>query len=131
MKRKIIALLVSLVLAVLDQLVKMWAMGALPGNPIPVIPGLFFLSYVENRGAAFGMFQGGSLVLGIVSVIFLLILLVFLLSKRVKSGFVIWSIALILSGGLGNCIDRFTRGFVVDYLDFSALFGFPKTEYRS
>lgn len=121
---KLLALTVSAVLIVLDQLTKAWAMGNLAAS-IPVIPGLFYLTYVENRGAAFGIFQGKTTLLAIVSIVVLLVLLVAILSGRIKERFLIWAISLVLAGGFGNCIDRLARGFVVDYLDFSALFGFP------
>ncbi len=126
--RKKLSLLICGVLIALDQLIKVWAIAALgppAGERITVIPGLFYLSYVENRGAAFGLFQGGTRILGLISLVVLLFLLYYLLSSRVKEPILIWSLSLILAGGFGNLIDRFFRGFVVDYLDFSALFGFP------
>ena len=126
--RKKLSLLTCGVLIALDQFIKVWAITALgppAGKQMTVLPGLFYLTYVENRGAAFGMFQGGTWVLGIISLVVLLFLLYYLLSSRVKEPVLIWGLTLILAGGFGNLIDRFYRGFVVDYLDFSALFGFP------
>ncbi|MGI6404355.1 MAG: signal peptidase II [Oscillospiraceae bacterium] len=126
--RKKLSLLICGALIALDQFIKVWAITALgppTGRRITVIPGLFYFTYVENRGAAFGLFQGGTRILGIISLVVLLILLYYLLSNRVKESVLIWGLSLILAGGFGNLIDRFYRGFVVDYLDFSALFGFP------
>lgn len=121
---KLYALITSAVLIVLDQVCKLWAVNNL-SRPITVIPGLFSLTYIENRGAAFGIFQGRTTILAIISILVLLVLLVAILSGRIKERFLIWAIALVLPGGFGNCIDRLARGFVVDYLDFSALFNFP------
>lgn len=122
------SLVVCGVLIALDQWIKAWAITALHptvGGRITVIPGLFYLTYVENRGAAFGIFQGRTFLLGIVSGLVLLYLLFLLLSSKIKGSVLTWSLSLILAGGVGNLIDRFSRGFVVDYLDFSALYGFP------
>ncbi len=120
-----VALAVATALVALDQLVKVLAAAGLPGKPIPVIQNLFYLTYVENRGAAFGMFQGGTRVLGLLSLAVSVALLVLLVSGRIREPVWNWCLTLILAGGAGNCIDRFARGFVVDYFDFSALFGFP------
>ena len=121
---KYIALAVAALLIGLDQWVKVWAASGLTRS-IPVIPGLFYLTYLENTGAAFGIFQGRTLLLAAISIVVLVVLLVIMLSEKIKEGLLIWGISLILAGGVGNLIDRLMRGFVIDYLDFSALFGFP------
>ena len=121
---KYIALAVAAVFVGLDQWIKAWAVGGLT-QQITVIPGLFYLTYVENTGAAFGIFQGHTFALGIFSLVISAAILVFLLSGKVNEFSLIWGLSLILSGGVGNLIDRLARGFVIDYLDFSALFNFP------
>jgi len=113
------------VLVGLDQWVKVWAVGALADGSIPVIPGLFYLTYLENTGAAFGIFQGRAFVLGLVSIVVLIGVVVVLFNSKVCSRVLIWGLALIIAGGVGNLIDRMARGFVIDYLNFSALGGFP------
>lgn len=123
---KYVALAVSALLIAADQLLKQWAMAALaPVHQIPVIPGFFYLTYVENRGAAFGMLQNKTLFLSVVSLCVLLFALWAILSGKLRNKYLLWSVALVFAGGTGNCIDRIARGFVVDYLDFSVLFGFP------
>ncbi len=114
-----IALGVAVLLIGADQLIKYWAMTNLVEvGTIPLIGGVFHLTYVENRGAAFGMLQGQKwLLVGVASLV-LLGAVVFLLSGRVKNRVLMWAIALIIAGGVGNLIDRTVRGFVVDYLDF-------------
>jgi len=121
---KYIALAVAALLVGLDQWVKAWALTGL-SQQITVIPGLFYLTYLENTGAAFGLFQGNAFALAIISLVILSVMLVLLLTGKIKERILIWGCALVLAGGVGNCIDRLARGFVIDYLDFSALFGFP------
>ena len=121
---KFAALAVSALLIGLDQWIKIWAASALP-NRAPVIPGLFYMTYLENTGAAFGIFQGQAFALGLVSMVILAAILVVILSGKIRDRLLIWGLTLIFAGGVGNLIDRMARGFVIDYLDFSALFGFP------
>ena len=123
---KWLALAAAAILTVVDQAVKLWAINVLePLGRITVIPGIFNLTFVQNRGAAFGILQGKTVFLSIVVALVLAGGLYLLLSGKIHERFLIWVIALILSGGAGNLIDRIYRGYVVDYLDFSAFFGFP------
>lgn len=125
-KGKLIALVCAAVLVVIDQLLKKWVLATLPGaGRVEVVRGLFYLTYVENRGAAFGIFQGKTMILSVLTGIVLLAILIFLLSSKASGGLLTATLTLILAGGVGNLIDRVTQGFVVDYLDFSAIFGFP------
>lgn len=124
--KKFLAITLMAILVAVDQLIKNWALDILePLRQIVVIPGLFNLTYVENRGAAFGILQGKAVILSVVSGVFLLIIICALLMGKFKSNFLLWAISVGLAGGLGNLYDRTVRGFVVDYIDFSALFGFP------
>lgn len=123
---RLIAVGAAVVLVIIDQMLKVWAYSSLRlGENISVIPGLFSLTYVENRGAAFGIFQGRTGLLAVVTGIFLAVLLVLLLAGYFQDKLLSWSVALVIAGGGGNLIDRVVRGFVVDFLDFSALFHFP------
>jgi len=123
---KIIALVVAALLVGVDQLIKKWALAVLEARgSIEIIPNLFNLTYIENRGAAFGIFQGKTEFLSILVALVLIAALIFLFSDKLQSNFLIWAVALVIAGGAGNLIDRVALGFVVDYLDFSALFGFP------
>ena len=94
------------------------------GESLPVIDGFFNITYVQNPGAAWGM---GSSFAGITRYIFLLYLpvcacfwLVHLIwtERRTKSILACLSYSLILAGAIGNLIDRFSLGHVVDFLDF-------------
>lgn len=124
--KKFLALGLAAALVAVDSLIKTWALDSLePVGQITVIKNLFNLTYVENRGAAFGIFQGKTMLLSVVSGVLLCFIAVALIAGKFKSNFMLWTVAVGLAGGIGNLIDRVARGFVVDYLDFSALFGFP------
>ena len=111
------AVVATLVLA--DAITKELAAEYLKGSAaVSVIPNLFNLAYVENRGCAWGMFQGQVWPLAI----FGLVALAFLIWKR-KSVFGSGRLAaivepLLYAGIIGNVIDRFFRGFVIDMFDF-------------
>ena len=119
-----IALAAAVLMVVADQWSKVWASAAL-SQQIQVIPGLFYFTYLENTGAAFGIFRGHAFTLGLISIVILAAITVLMLSKKVSGRLQIYSLALILAGGVGNVIDRLRLGFVIDFLDFSAIGGFP------
>ncbi len=109
---------IGLVIA-LDQLTKVLAIAYLKhAAPFSVIPGLFNLCYVENRGAAWGMLAGRQLFL----ISFSFITLGLLFWKRtslfgsLRGGSSIFT--LLVAGIFGNLIDRIRVGHVVDFLDF-------------
>ena len=87
---------------------------------IPIIKNIFHLTYVENRGIAFGLFSGGRIVFVIVSVIVLAILsyVVFKTEKPVRTVWLKGGSALIFGGAIGNMVERIAKGYVVDFLDF-------------
>ena len=102
----------------LDQLTKMLAVSLLkPIDTFPILMNVLHLTYVENRGAAFGMLSNSRWVFMIISTVAILAMLVFLFSGKVP---LIYEIPLIFmaAGGLGNMIDRIALGYVVDFIDF-------------
>jgi len=118
---------VTIILVLIDQLVKSWTVKTLSdGTEIDIVRGVFSLFYVENRGAAFGIFQGKSILLGIVSILaaFFLFVVYQNIRKRRGSFWLRVVFILVISGALGNQIDRFVRGFVVDTFNFY-LINFP------
>ncbi len=117
MKRHI-ALLMSAVLVVLDQFFKILAMDKLePIGSLPIIRDIFHFTYIENRGAAFGMMEGKKLVLiGLTAVVLLAAVFLVLTGKIENNNNLLFSVCVIIGGGVGNLIDRIYRGFVVDYI---------------
>ncbi|MDW7981948.1 MAG: signal peptidase II [Thermomicrobium sp.] len=113
---------VATVVLLIDQLSKLLVVRFLgPTGPIEevvLIPGVLRLFYVENTGAAFGLFQGRNPVLATVALLVVVALAVWF--RAVVSW---WpgalALGLQLGGAVGNLVDRFRRGFVVDFIDFS------------
>ncbi len=83
----------------------------------PVIKGVFHLTLIHNRGAAFGIFKN-QVPLFIFTSIFAIILIYFNLKDRKLNKIYSVSLSLILAGAFGNLIDRIFFGFVIDFLDF-------------
>jgi len=114
-------LLISLVLIVLDQLTKLWIVGAFQyGEGLPLTP-FFNLVYARNSGAAFSFLAGAGgwqrfFFIGIAFVASFLI--VHLLRKHAQERGFCFALSLILGGALGNLIDRVRFGYVIDFLDF-------------
>lgn len=113
-----IALAVAAVLVGIDQIIKFIVdSNMLEGDSIPLWDGVLHWTYLKNTGAAFGMLdQQRWLLIGLTSVV-IVVCIYLLLTKRIKSTFLIWSLSLIIAGGLGNLIDRIFRQFVIDYIE--------------
>ena len=102
-----------------DQLFKAWIVSAIPlYGQIPVIDGLFHLTYVQNTGAAFSAFQG---VQWLFAVMFVLLTIAIIWEfPRKKLPFTTlerWFIVAIYAGGIGNMIDRLRFGYVIDMIE--------------
>ncbi len=117
--------ILALILIFVDQLSKWLAVIFLQGNgTVGVIPFLFNFTYVENRGAAWGMFSEQRWIFILISSVAILALFVFLFIERPKNKLLLSALFLILSGGIGNMIDRLLLGYVVDFIEF-AFMDFP------
>ncbi len=104
-----------------DQFTKYLAAVRLKGNPaFPIIDGVLQLQYLENRGSAFGMLQGQRWFLFVTGTLFIAVLTFLLFRIPVQKKFRLFHILIagIISGGLGNLIDRFRFGYVVDFIYF-------------
>lgn len=115
---QVITVMSIAVLVSLDQIIKLLVIKYLePIGSLPLIDGFIQLNYAENTGAAFGSFSGYTWILSIFTLVVIVAGLVYLLNGKVKFGVEYVCITLILAGGLGNLIDRVSRGFVVDYIE--------------
>lgn len=116
----VIALLLSAVLIAADQLFKMLVVqNVKPVGKIAVIPGIFDLFYLENRGAAFGMLQNQKWFFVLVTGTITLFIIFALFRYNNHEFFSYAASVLIIGGGIGNLIDRVRLSYVVDYLSFS------------
>lgn len=115
-------LLVSLAAVVVDQLSK-WLCAAYlkTVGSITVIPGFLKFTYLENTGAAFGSFTEHRWVFMIFSTVAIVAVTIYLLLFAENNRLLRWSLALIIGGGVGNMIDRISLGYVIDFLDFHAI----------
>ena len=126
-KKRILYILVMVCLVLIDQATKSLASIRLKGNkPIPIIRNVFELYYLENRGAAFSMLQGKRVFFIILTVIICSFALYVLFRMPMDRHFTPMRITLILllSGAVGNFIDRAFNGYVVDFFYF-VLINFP------
>ncbi len=104
---------------VLDRLSKMWISANFVGRSTPVIEGVLDFTYAENTGAAFGIFSDNTFLLSIFSAVMSLVLIAILVFYWKKySSLTRFSLSMIISGAVGNCIDRFVYGAVVDFIEF-------------
>ena len=103
----------------LDQLTKLLSVKFLaPVSTVPLIQDVLHLTYVENRGAAFGMLSNSRWVFLVVSSVAIVGLCLYLFFGQAPDRLSAVSLAIILSGGIGNMIDRIGQGYVVDFIDF-------------
>ena len=102
-----------------DQLTKYAAQTALRDiETFPLIRGVLHLTYVENTGAAFGMMADKRWIFMVLSSVALVAMAVFAVINRNGRMMTNVAVAMIFGGGVGNMIDRFANGFVVDFIDF-------------
>ena len=119
----LMALAIILAGIALDQLTKWLSVAYLkPVGSVKLIPGVVSLTYVENRGAAFGMLAGQRWIFMVVSTLAILGMGGFLFTLKEKSETLLAvALSMIVSGGIGNMIDRIALGYVVDFIDVNPL----------
>ena len=108
---------VALAVVLADQLSKAWALSHLAGGGTqPLLPGLLQLQLVFNTGAAFSMLTGNTLLLGLVSAAVALGLAFWIQTARALPRLQWLGLGLLLGGAIGNGLDRWRLGQVVDFL---------------
>jgi len=108
----------ALLIVGLDQYTKYLAITYLQGHSISVIQGIFELNYVQNNGAAFGIMQNSKIIFLIITPLILMFLIMFFVKNKAKIPSYSIPLTLIISGAIGNYIDRVRLGYVIDFLDF-------------
>lgn len=111
-------LAVGLVILFLDQFSKLYiSTNFVEGESIPLIKSVIYLTYVNNPGAAFGLFAYKSWLLILVGVGALVATWIFRHQIAKQSKLTRWGITLAISGAFGNLIDRLRLGKVIDFID--------------
>ena len=120
----IASILFVILLVVLDQASKIYLTLVNKTSPIDleVIKGFFRITYTCNDGAAFSILKGKRVFFIIMTIVVVFLIVYYLLKNKVY-----WvekySLLLIVSGAVGNLIDRIMYGYVIDFLDF-IIFGY-------
>ncbi len=110
-------LLIALVIVVVDQVSKAVASSVLQGgNTLPLLPHLISLQLVHNTGAAFSVLRGSTALLGLLSLGVGIGLILWMWRQRVLPFWQALASAALLGGTLGNGLDRWRLGYVVDFL---------------
>ena len=118
----ILPIIAVVVLILLDQGTKFWALARLkPIHNMTLVEGFMDLTFVENRGVAFGMFSGQRwFILLLTGIIAVGLIWFYMTMPKKKEYFPLRvSLVLVLSGAIGNIIDRLFRGYVVDFFEFT------------
>ena len=125
-RKLIFALIIVALLVAVDQITKMLAASALQAQPFTILPGVFELRYLENRGAAFGILQGRQWFFIILSSVFACAAMFLYMKTPDTRRMKMLRVCLIFltAGALGNFIDRVVLGYVRDFFYFS-LINFP------
>ena len=115
-----IIVLLSIIIGsvVIDQIIKIIVDSSMAvGETVPVIEDIFHFTYVQNKGAAFGMLADNRWVFMIISTGAIAAMSVYLFKFSTETLFTKSGFALIIGGGIGNMIDRIFLGYVIDMID--------------
>lgn len=120
--RKILYSVIVILTVALDQSVKYLSVLYLkPIASYPLINGVFHLTYCENTGAAFSMFEGARWGFVVITAVFIVLILYLIYTDRILNMPASYILAFIAAGGIGNLIDRALHGYVVDMFDFKLI----------
>lgn len=114
-----LASIISAVMLIIDRITKVLVQNtlAISGDNPPIIKGLLSLYYTENTGAGFSVLSGRTGFLIAFTIIVMALIVVMLVKGTFKHKLTDWGFCLVLSGGIGNLIDRvFNDGAVVDFI---------------
>ena len=120
-KRKAITIgvIILLLIILFDQVTKM----ILINQNITIIPNFLSFNYIQNTGAAFNIGTNNIITIIIINVIIIGLIIKFIKDNDLHIG-ALFSLFIVLAGGISNLIDRIFRGFVIDFIDVN-IFNFP------
>ena len=112
-------------IVVLDRISKLYILNNFQvGEIFGEIPYVANFMYVQNTGAAFSMLENNTILLSMISVVFIIAIIVYKIIRKPKHFMENLAVTLFFAGGLGNAIDRIQYKFVVDFIDVK-WFDFP------
>ena len=120
-------IIISIILLCIDQISKLLVVNLLTKtDSITMIKNFFYLTYINNDGAAFSILVGKRIFLILVAIAIIIMLIHYIKKNNIQNKLEIVSLALIIGGSLGNLMDRVVRGYVIDFLDFKIFnYNFP------
>lgn len=121
-RNDLLMILTAVLLVVIDQLTKHWIVGYFTARPqrppIAVLGSLLDLEYVQNNGVAFSLLAGQTVLFVFIALAIAVIATLYWRTRDTASLPLKLTFGLILGGAVGNLLDRFTRGYVVDFIHF-------------
>lgn len=116
-KRKF--LMIILILIIADQISKYFIEINKYKLPKVIINNILSFTYCKNKGVAFGIGYGKVGIITIITIIVIIVALILIIKNYKKiNKLILIGIAMMISGGIGNLIDRIFRAYVVDFIDF-------------
>ena len=118
-------ILLALIIVLIDRATKLYVIGNCAlGEKFGELPFVADFVYVQNTGAAFSMLENNTILLSIISVVFIIAIIVYKIIRKPKHFMENLAVTLFFAGGLGNAIDRIQYKYVVDFIDVK-WFDFP------
>ncbi|AGK97720.1 signal peptidase II [Clostridium pasteurianum] len=121
-------LIIIILVNIIDRFSKIWALKTLKdNNDVVIIKNIFSLSYLENRGAAWGIFQGKTNFLLVITIFVIIGIIYFIFKYKPKNKLIRISLSFIIGGAIGNMYDRLVNKYVVDfiYFHYKDVYSFP------
>lgn len=123
----ILALISAVFVILIDQITKIYIMSAFSlYESAEFLSPIIRITYIHNTGGAWGMLSGKTWLLVVITALIMIFCGIILIKTWRKNALLFWSLSLVLSGGIGNMIDRiFRNGNVIDFLQFDFYKSFP------
>lgn len=117
-------IILSIIFIIIDQVSKIIVVNNLTNNKsIEVIKSFFYLTYTNNKGAAFSILTGRRILLILVAFIVIGLLIYYVRKNKIEGKVNKIALSLVIGGSIGNLIDRILRGAVIDFIDIK-IFGY-------
>lgn len=117
-------IILSIIFIIIDQVSKIIIVNNLTNNKsIEVIKSFFYLTYTNNKGAAFSILTGRRILLILVALVVIGVLIYYVIKNKIEGKVNKIALSLVIGGSIGNLIDRILRGAVIDFIDVK-IFGY-------